>query len=340
RAGRAGRGGDSRETGSGGACPGFHRRTGGIDRGSRCRNGNGHAQRRAGTRSPAHRRAAAGVRAPGQRQCAADLEQPGRAARGHAPARWRAGRQAGFQPAGLARRQPRGQHARKARGRGRRSARVAGGAHGLARTALAGRGSRRNRGTAVNRFARIAILAVAAGAGLFAAWRIVGLVRADAALAAGDPQAALRWRPANPDALLALAERQSRQGDLDAAGATARALLRARPIDGGGYRVLADIAARHGQPERAQALYRIAVKRDPRDARARAWLAERALAAGDHAEALRQVDRVLAFRPAARAGLFPQLARMAADPAFADALATMLATRPPWRAGLLAHLQA
>src|SRR5690606_38855192 len=66
----------------------------------------------------------------------------------------------------------------------------------------------------------------------------------------------------------------------------------------------------------------------------------RALAAGDHAEALHQVDRVLAFRPAARAGLFPQLARMAADPAFADALATMLATRPPWRAGLLAHLQA
>lgn len=172
----------------------------------------------------------------------------------------------------------------------------------------------------------------------FGGWRIVGLMQADAALAKGDAAGALRWRPDHAEALLRQAEAQLAAKQGDAAAASARQLLQAAPMDGRGYRLLAQQAAGEGDAARARALYRIAARRAPGDLPSRAWLAQDALERGDPADALVQIDAVLTLSPRASASVFPVLAKLAADPAFADALAEVLQRRPPWRAGMLAAL--
>ena len=173
---------------------------------------------------------------------------------------------------------------------------------------------------------------------LFAAWRIVAIAGADHAVST-DTARALQWVPDHPQALLALAERQLAAGDIDAAVASARQLLAAEPLEGRAFRVLAEAASKQGDDARALALYRIAERRSPRDIRTRAWLFEHALRAGDYPAALAQVDALLRTSPQQGRVLLPMLAQMAADPEFADALAQLLARRPPWRGSLLSTLQ-
>jgi tetratricopeptide (TPR) repeat protein len=173
---------------------------------------------------------------------------------------------------------------------------------------------------------------------VFAGWRIVGLMQADAALARGDVAAALRWRPEHTEALLKQAEAQLAAKDAVAASASARRLLEAAPMDGRGYRVLAQVAVAEERTDQARTLYRIAARRAPRDLQARAWLAQDALERGDPTDALAQIDAVLTLSPGAGAAVFPVLVALAADPSFADALAEMLRRMPPWRAGMLAAL--
>ena len=173
-----------------------------------------------------------------------------------------------------------------------------------------------------------------------AAWHIVGIMRSDAALDRGDPAAALQWRPDNPEALLRLATTRLAAGDAKGTEALARRLLASAPADGRGYRLLAQIAEARGDQARAATLYVIAVRRAPRDLQARAWLAQRALAAGDYKTALEHVDRVLRMSPSSQARLFPVLTQLAADPVFADALAEALGSHPSWRDGMLATLHA
>lgn len=175
---------------------------------------------------------------------------------------------------------------------------------------------------------------------LLAAWQIVAVMRSDNALGRGDPAAALRARPGNPEALMLLATARFAAGDLAGAEGLARHLLEAAPADGRGYRLLAQVAEARGQQDRTATLYAIAARRSPGDLQARAWLAQRAFAAGDYRAALQHIDRVLRTSGGAQARLFPVLARLAEDPGFADALAQALATRPPWRDGLLATLHA
>ena len=55
--------------------------------------------------------------------------------------------------------------------------------------------------------ARIALLLALVGAALLAGWRLVGVLSSDAALRAGDPAAALRWRPGDVAARWADARR-------------------------------------------------------------------------------------------------------------------------------------
>lgn len=183
----------------------------------------------------------------------------------------------------------------------------------------------------------VAIIALAA----FAAWGIVGIMRSDAALDRGNPAAALAWRPGNPEALLRLASMRLAAGDATGTEVLARRLLASAPADGRGYRLLAQVAEVRGEQDRAATLYAIAARRAPRDLQARAWLAQRALAAGDYETALEHVDRVLRTSsglPHSR--LFPVLTQLSADPAFADALAQTLGSHPPWRDGILATLHA
>jgi tetratricopeptide (TPR) repeat protein len=173
---------------------------------------------------------------------------------------------------------------------------------------------------------------------LFAAWRIVVIAGADN-LADADPDRALHWLPDHPRALLALAERQLAADDVFIAADSARRLLAAAPLEGRAFRVLAEAASMQGDADRALVLYRIAERRSPRDLRTRAWLFEHALRAGDYPAALVQVDALLRTSPKQGRVLLPMLGQMAADPDFADALARLLATRPPWRGSLLSTLQ-
>ena len=185
---------------------------------------------------------------------------------------------------------------------------------------------------------REAMFAGIAGLAVVVAWQIVAIMLSDTALGRGDPAAALRARPGNPEALMRLASTRFVAGDLAAAEGLARRLLEAAPADGRGYRLLAQVAEARGQQDRTATFYAIAARRSPGDLRARAWLAQRAFAAGDYPTALQHIDRVLRTSGSAQARLFPVLAELAENPAFADALAQALATRPPWRDGLLATL--
>ena len=186
---------------------------------------------------------------------------------------------------------------------------------------------------------RLGVIGVVAAVLAIAGWRTFTLMRADAAVARGDVSEALRWRPRHPEALLGQATQRLAAGDLQGATASAHAVLEQEPAEGRAYRVLAQVAVVRKQNERARSLFRIAARRAPRDLPSRAWLAQDALLRGDHAETLRQIDRVLSLSPGAAATVYPVLVQLAGDPAFTEALADTLRDRPAWRPGLLAALR-
>ena len=181
----------------------------------------------------------------------------------------------------------------------------------------------------------IAILAVSL---LFAGWRVIGQMQAER-YAQTEPERALRWRPNDPRALLALAERQLAQGDAPAAQATARRLLAHEPLQGEAFRILAAASDKQGDRAQAFRLYRIAARRAPRDVPTRAWLAQRYLEQGDYAQALEQIDNLLRMSPQKIRAVTPVLVQLAQDPAFAEALAGTLRSGPPWRNRVLAALR-
>ena len=158
---------------------------------------------------------------------------------------------------------------------------------------------------------RVVVPALLAVVALVAGWRIVGLIRVDAAVARGDVTAVLRLDPDHAEALLADATRRLHAGDVAGAEGQARRVLRRSPIDGRAYRVLAQVAERRKQPAQALALYRIASTRAPRDVQALAWLAQYALDQRDYPGMLVQVDRVLSLSPGAGGRLYPVLADLA-----------------------------
>lgn len=186
---------------------------------------------------------------------------------------------------------------------------------------------------------RTALLLALVGAALLAGWRLVGILSSDAALGAGDPATALRWRPGDVAARWEDARRVRGRDDPAAIEAAARRLLQAAPADGRGYRLLAEAAAKRGEHAQALQWYRVAAARAPRDVPARAWLAQHALQAGDFDAALVQIDQVLTLSPTAGPTTFPVLAQLAREPRFAAHLAARLAIRPAWRGGMLAALQ-
>jgi len=181
----------------------------------------------------------------------------------------------------------------------------------------------------------LGIAALIAVAG-FAAWRILSLAMADFH-AGSDPARALGWRPDHPAALLRLAEKQVASGNFDAAAALARRALAADPLDGRAYRVLADVARGQGDRDLQRTLIALAVRHAPRDIAARAWAAQNALERGDAAAAFSHYDRILRVAPQAQATIFPVLAGLAAMPGARDALVSVLAGQPPWRASLLGY---
>ena len=182
------------------------------------------------------------------------------------------------------------------------------------------------------------VLAALALACLVAGWRVVGQMQAERH-ASGDPQRALRWRSADPAALLALAESRLADGDSAAARAAATRLLEHEPLQGQAFRILAAASERDGDLVQAFKLYRIAARRAPRDQATRAWLARHFLQQGDYPQALAQIDALLRVAPRRASRIHPALVQLAQDASFAQALAESLGANPPWRAGVLAALR-
>lgn len=191
----------------------------------------------------------------------------------------------------------------------------------------------------MNRLLRIGLLTALGLAALYAGYRILAHTRADAALAAGDADAALQALPGHPDALQARAERQLRDGDPDAAAATARQLIAAAPLDGRPWRILAQIEAAAGRSDQAHAWFTRAVALSPREAGARAWLADELLAQGHYGPALDHIESILATAPRQRAALLGVLVQLSVDPDFVAALVPRLASHPDWRPAYLRELQ-
>ncbi len=183
------------------------------------------------------------------------------------------------------------------------------------------------------------LIAVALTLAGVAAWQIIATSIADR-YAGGAPERALKWDPHNSSALLAIARRQLAEHDPEAAAATARELLRVEPLAGQAFVMLAEAAEAAGNTDKALALYEVASRRAPRDPRTRAWLVDAQLREGHYAEALAQIDILLATSPQQAGNVLPIMAQLADAPEFARALAHELAGKPQWRFGLLQELLA
>jgi tetratricopeptide (TPR) repeat protein len=180
---------------------------------------------------------------------------------------------------------------------------------------------------------RLAILVLAIALAAAAAQRVVKIAMADR-LAAGEPDAALDWNPDHADSLARQALHRFKAGDMEAARAGATGSLAIAPLHGPAYSLLAEIAAGAEDPQ-TLALAEVAARRNPRDLRARARLAEAALARGEHDTAMEQLDVILRLSPQQRGRLIPELLTWTADPAFADAMARTIAAGPSWRPDIL-----
>lgn len=185
------------------------------------------------------------------------------------------------------------------------------------------------------RVALIVCLVLFAG---FAAWRIIGQMQAER-YAKSDPQRALDWRPAHPVALLTLAERQLKAGELDEAEATAKTLLTHEPLVGSAFRILGAVEDKRGNVAKAFPLYQAAARRAPRDTAAQVWLAQKYLERGDFRAGLQRIDTILRLSPGRGVAIYPILMQLSQDPDFAQEMAVVLQEAPPWRRSMLAALR-
>jgi tetratricopeptide (TPR) repeat protein len=176
-----------------------------------------------------------------------------------------------------------------------------------------------------------------AAAGAVLAWLVVSKSLV-AFLAANAPQAALWLSPADPQALLNLAE-----GRLDPASEAspvaasalvreaAEAALAGDPIDARALRLLGQSAHAAGDAERARTFMEAAARRSVQDSWAAHWLLKDAYDRKEYAAALQYADTLLRTRTQALTHVLPVLARMAETPEAVAALEKVLAANPPWR---------
>jgi Tfp pilus assembly protein PilF len=181
----------------------------------------------------------------------------------------------------------------------------------------------------VNPALRGPLVVAACVAAIGLGWCTIRVTRADA-LAKVDPQAALRIAPANLEALLRTARRQLRDGDNDAAIATARRVLSNEPAQGEGFALVALAAIASGS-DNASSLLSVAARRAPSDSAIRGQSAAENLKDGDLTAAMHQIDAVLRLGGPRATRVYMGIVAQAESPQFAEALAATLAADPPWR---------
>jgi tetratricopeptide (TPR) repeat protein len=176
---------------------------------------------------------------------------------------------------------------------------------------------------------------------MWVGWRIV----ADTAgynAATSDPETALAWTSSEAGALDELAYREftKSDGDLNIARNLAERALRSNPLDARALAVLGLIAERQGEQARAGSLMRLSGARTWRDMSTQAWLLKYEIQSGDFEQALFHIDALLRTNPRFLAQTIPVFAAFTIDQRTFNSLASLLATNPPWRAGVLASLSA
>ena len=170
-------------------------------------------------------------------------------------------------------------------------------------------------------------------------WRII----ADTAgynIAVQDPETALTWMPNETVALneLAFRELAKSDGDLTTAWGLAERALRSNPLDARALSALGLISERQGSQARADILMRLSGERTWRDTTSQAWLVNRNIQRGEFEPALSHIDALLRVTPGLIEQTFPVLTAFTIDKRTFDALASFIATAPPWRSEFLAKL--
>lgn len=170
---------------------------------------------------------------------------------------------------------------------------------------------------------------------LWLGWRVLTLGLADL-WAQSDPDSALLWRPADPQALVAAGDAAVAGKDFSTADTLARQAIAAYPLDGRGYRLIAQGLQFLGNDAAAGKLADIAIARSPRDVIGRMLVVDQAVKRNDFAGALAQIDVVLRIRPDLAPSVMPRFVAAASSPVFAKLIDHLLVQRPPWR---LVYLQ-
>ena len=169
-----------------------------------------------------------------------------------------------------------------------------------------------------------------------------GLQAAKTYLADHDPDSALDWGLASPDALSVLAQQRlsdaTRPGhNADAAWFARRALL-STPLEARALRVLALEAEQAGGHTRARMLMVIADKWSRRDSVTQLWLFQQALFDGDWPSATRHADALLRRHWQLEDAVFPGLVDALRDPAAVASVVGTLDEDPDWRRSFLRFL--
>ena len=169
-------------------------------------------------------------------------------------------------------------------------------------------------------------------------WLALAALAAFLAWAGWDMVAAYRQPPA--DERLGAARLHLQEGRAAEAANIARTVLAKDPSHGRAFGVLAPVLAnRSDDPAAALAVYETAAHRAPRDIGVRAWLAAHHLQAGAYPAAVPHLDALLTVSRESREQALPLIIQLAADRAFADALAAHLVQQPRWRTQILRAAQ-
>lgn len=150
---------------------------------------------------------------------------------------------------------------------------------------------------------------------------------------------AVRLSPTSPALLAKAADEELQAKRLDNAKSLARESLTRAPFNQRALRVLGMSEVYSGNPDQGESLVVLAGNWSLRDDQAHAWLVERLLRKGQYGAALAHAD-TLARR---RSELWPQTFNLfqsfgSSGPRPFSALASLVATSPPWRAELFTHL--
>ena len=155
-----------------------------------------------------------------------------------------------------------------------------------------------------------------------------------------NPALALAFNPSNTEAQVnaLVSELNSDEPNLGAARKAAEDLLFFAPGDARVYSLLGAVLEREGDTTTAMRLYEVALDHSKTEIHALLSLTDRAVAAGNLAAALSFTDLILRRWPEYGPRVFPVVVAASATEAGRQALASTLASLPPWRGGALAEL--